>query len=231
MATATPWLVLHRASRSRGRLRAGLASRADYLELDVWLEDGRVALRHDPLLIPGFPYLTRRRVYPVPRLRRFWLDEVRAPGRVFLDLKEARPELVGRCIGALRATESLAHAMASTPIWPLLDALASAAPEVGRYYSIGRGEAGDRGWWAYVERMGSMRAGDGVSIHRETATPDRLALLHEGGLRAICYTVNDYEEGVRLVEAGAGGLTTDRLELVTRWRERWPPPGGSVSPG
>ena len=180
-----------------------------------------MALRHDPLLIPGFPWLTRRRVLPLPRLRRFWLDGVGLEGRVFLDLKDARPELVDRCVAALRSAGALSGAGASTPIWAQLDYLARLAPEIDRFYSIGRGAAGAAAWRRYEERVEAGRAGAGVSMHWQSATPERLGMLRDDGLRAICYTVNDFDGGVALVEAGAGGLTTDRLELVERWRRRW----------
>ncbi|PZC42678.1 MAG: hypothetical protein DK306_002270 [Chloroflexi bacterium] len=153
-----PWLILHRASDSAAALGRGRAAAADYLELDVWLEGSRVALRHDPLLIPGFPWLTRRRVLPLPRLRRFWLDGVGLEGRVFLDLKYARPELVDRCVSALRSAGGLADATASTPIWAQLDYLARLAPEIDRFYSIGRGDAGTAAWRRYEERVETGRA-------------------------------------------------------------------------
>lgn len=222
MEQAAPWLILHRASKSPEHFRRALASAADYLELDVWLEDDRVVLRHDPLLRRGWPWLTRRHIVPVPRVRRFWLDQVRVPGRAFLDLKEARPELVERCLATLASIESIEGAMASTPIWELLDHLETLAPNIGRFYSIGRGESGELGWSAYIKRIGAGRAGAGTSIHYETASVGRLALLNEHGLRAICYTVNDFNQGVALVEQGAGGLTSDDFDLIARWRARWP---------
>lgn len=216
-----PWLILHRAGEDATRLRAGLASAADFVEIDVWSEDGRAACRHDPLLIAGWPYLTRRYGLPWPRLRRLWLDEVEAAGRVFLDFKDPRPAVVDEAVGGLRRSGSLAGAIASTPMWSLLDHLAELAPTVGRFYSIGRGATGSAAWERYRERMGTEAAGWGVSIHQASADAERLAALRGAGLRAICYTVNDEARGVELVEQGAGGLTSDRLDLISRWRDRW----------
>jgi glycerophosphoryl diester phosphodiesterase len=217
-----PWLILHRASKSPVHFQRALASTADYLELDVWLEGGRVALRHDPLLRRDWPWLTRRHFIPVPRLRRFWLDQVRAPGRVFIDLKDSRAELVDRSLETLTAIASREGATVSTPNWEMLDRLETLAPDIGRFYSVGRGQRGGQAWAAYVQRIGAGRAGSGTSIHHETATAERLAYLNAHGLRAICYTVNDFDHGVALVEQGAGGLTSDRFDLVARWRSRWP---------
>ena len=85
----------------------------------------------------------------------------------------------------LRSTGSLEDAPASTPIWRQLDRLAELAPEVARYYSIGRGAGEERDWEAYLQRMEEGGAGEGTSIHSETATPERLARLRDQGLRAI----------------------------------------------
>ncbi len=43
-----------------------------------------------------------------------------------------------------------------------------------------------------------------------------IATLHRHGLRALAYTVNDEGEALRLREAGADGLITDRLDLPAR---------------
>lgn len=217
-----PWLILHRASANRSRLRRGQASPADYLELDVRTEAGRVALRHDRLLFARLPFLTVRHGLPRPRLRRLWLEDAPLDGGVFLDFKDSGAALVDRCVATLRVGGRLQGAIASTPAWEQLDYLARQAPEIGRYYSIGRGADASDAWHRYEERIAADRAGDGVSIHRESALPKRLADLRDRRLRAICYPVNDYEAGVALIEAGAGGLTTDRIDLIERWRARWP---------
>jgi glycerophosphoryl diester phosphodiesterase len=213
-----PWLILHRASASAARFDRGLASEADRLEMDVWLENDRAVCRHDPLFRPAWWFLTNWHGWPRPRLRRLWLDALPAPGRTFLDFKDPHQQSVAATLAALRSTGSLEGASASTPIWGHLDRLADLAPEVGRFYSIGRGERGARAWDAYRARVADSRGGHGVSIHHQTATAERLAQIQNWGLRAICYTVNDFDQGVALLDLGAGGLTSDRLDLIARWR-------------
>ena len=214
-----PWFIAHRAGESRARLQRTQALAATHLELDLRLEGGRVICRHDALLLGSVPYVTQRHGIPRLRLRRVWLDEMRTEGGIFLDFKEPGPELVARTLAALRASGRLGAAAASTPVWPLLDQLREQAPEVPRFYSIGRRRAqGEAQWHAYEQRISRNEAGAGVSIHHDTATAARLRQLREAGLRAICYTINDFATGVRLLEHGAGGLTTDRYGLIARWR-------------
>ncbi|HJN91812.1 MAG TPA: hypothetical protein QGF05_03660 [Dehalococcoidia bacterium] len=182
------------------------------------MEGERAVCRHDPLFRSSWGLLTRWHGWPRPRLRRLWLDTFKAPGRVFLDLKDPRRESIDAVIAALQATGSLDGASASTPIWEHLDLLGSRAPGIGRFYSIGRGARGQAAWEEYGARMRDSRGGQGVSIQHETATDERLAELQDWGLRAICYTVNDFDQGVALMNRGAGGLTSDRLDLIARWR-------------
>lgn len=232
MDAGRPWLILHRAGNSRGAWQRALASPADYLEIDVWLQGARpqeyrAASRHDPLIHHGLPFLTQRHRLPRLRLpwRALWLDEARAPGGIFLDVKDPRPGTIPAIVRALSASGSRPGAMASTPIWPQLDMLAALAPDVGRFYTVRRRPGGEASWTAYLRRADEGRGGAGVSLHQRLATAERLRSLRDRGLRAICYTVNDYEAGLRLLELGAGGLTSDRADLIQRWRDRWEPRG------
>ena len=224
-ADGLPWLIVHGAGHNARRLRASLRSPADCVELDVRAGVGgaaaaRAEVRHDPLVHDQIPFLTHRRGLPRLRLRRLWLDEVRAPGRIFLDIKDSRPEAAKAIIRALRAAGTLEDAAASTPLWAQLDRLAMVAPGIGHYYTIRslRGDA-DALWRAYEQRMDQGSPGAGVSIRFDLATPDRLQALRAAGLRAICYPVNDFATGMELLRAGAGGLTTDRLHLIRRGRD------------
>jgi glycerophosphoryl diester phosphodiesterase len=114
-------------------------------------------------------------------------------------------------------------------MWSQLDALAEQAPDIDRFYSVGTTDGVEpelRGgaWSAYQRRADAGRGGAGVSLHRHLATPERLRSLHDRGLRAICYTVNDLETGTRLLDLDAGGLTSDRADLIQRWQDRWASP-------
>ena len=219
------WFVLHRASESRIELSRALNSEADFLELDVWAEDGRGALRHDRLFWRGASGVTQRhRVVPWLRGERFWLEQAIEMGlpidRIFLDIKDCDPLTVDLLVGALGATDGARGLVASTQHWAQLDRLRERLPATTLLYSIGKGGRGAEAWTAYRERMRAGRAGAGVSIHHETATARHLALLREHGLRAVCYTVNDLQRGLDLLEAGASGLTSDRSDLIAAWRDQ-----------
>lgn len=225
-----PWFILHRAGNDRRAWQRAVASPADYLEVDVWLhgarpQEYRIASHHDPLIHSGLPFLTQRHRLPRLRLpwRALWLDEARAPRRIFLDIKDPRPGAIPAILRALATSGGRQGATASTSIWPQLDILAERAPDLGRFYTVRRADGGEASWTAYLRRIEEGRGGAGVSLHQRLATPERLQGLRERGLRAICYTVNDYDAGLRLLELGAGGLISDRADLIPRWRDRWEP--------
>ncbi len=219
MRTPAPWFILHRAGDHPRRLQASRAI-ADYVEADLRLNpDGGVSVRHDPLLWRRLPWLTTRHHLPRLRLRRFTLADLPADPPLFLDFKEPEAALVERTVEGLRQQSLLNQATASTPHWEALDRLAAIAPEVGRFYSLGKDDAAR--WPAYQQRIRAGQAGAGVSLHHTLATPARLEELARAGLRAIVYPVNTEALGRALLRAGAAGLTTDRLELINRWRAWW----------
>ena len=55
-----------------------------------------------------------------------------------------------------------------------------------------------------------------INLSRKAATPARLSLICEAGLKALIYTVNDLEEARLLIEAGAWGLFTDYPDRINR---------------
>lgn len=220
-----PWFVLHRASQKRAELGRALASDADLLELDCWAEGRRIALRHDPLYWSALAGITRRhRVVPWRRGERFWLDQALdaglSPDRIMLDIKDPRPNVVDLLVDALAAQDGGRRLVASTPHWEQLDRLGKRLPQATLLYSIGKGQRGAKAWTRYQDRIETGRAGGGVSIHHETATPQRLALLRDHELRSVCYTVNDLRRGFDLLQAGASGITSDRNDLIAAWRDR-----------
>ena len=220
-----PWFVLHRASQNRTELGRALASDADLLELDCWAEGRRIALRHDPLYWNALAGIMRRhRIVPWRRGERFWLDQTLdtglSPDRIMLDIKDPRPCIVDLLVDALGPYEGGRGLAASTPQWGQLDRLGEELPAATLLYSIGKGQRGAEAWTRYRDRIVTGGAGGGVSIHHETATPQRLALLRDHELRSVCYTVNDVQRGFDLLQAGASGLTSDRSDLIAVWRDR-----------
>ena len=173
-----PWFIQHRAGNHRAAWRRAVASPADYLEVDVWLQGDRIASHHDPLMHDRLPFLTRRHQLPRLRLpgRARWLEQARAPGRIFLDIKDTRAAAIPAILAALAASGSRPGATASTPIWSQLDALADRAPDIGRFYTLRPQRDADPGgtdgaWTAYLRRADAGQGGAGVSLHRRLATP------------------------------------------------------------
>lgn len=52
-----------------------------------------------------------------------------------------------------------------------------------------------------------------VVCHHASLDHAAIRALHQRGLRALSYTVNEVAEATRLIDAGIDGLITDRLEL------------------
>ena len=230
-AAGTPWLVWHRAGDNQASWRRALASSADYLEIDVWLQGRRIASHHEPLLHRRLPFLTQRHRLPRLRLpgRGLWLDDVDARGRVFLDIKDPRPEALPALLRALDAGGGRAGAVASTPHWAQLDRLARLAPGIGRFYTLPRppGSPGDapRGTrppgppisaaWRRSVRERACRC-----IATSPRRSDSASCTRLGCGRSVTRSMTS-REGRRLLRWGAGGLTSDRAGLIQRWRDQW----------
>lgn len=55
-----------------------------------------------------------------------------------------------------------------------------------------------------------------INLGRKIATPGRLRMINQAGLRALVYTVNELDEAERLIRAGAWGLFTDFPDRINR---------------
>ena len=231
-AAGTPWLVWHRAGDNQASWRRALASSADYLEIDVWLQGRRIASHHDPLLHRRLPFLTQQHRLPRLRLpgRGLWLDDADARGRVFLDIKDPP----GRRPCPLCCERSTPAAAATVPSPPPPTGRSSIAWYGWRPTSAGStpsrappGNPGD------VPR-GTHSPGPLISAAWPTGVRERVCRCiaisqrrsdsescRRPGCGRYCYPINDFQEGRRLLRWGAGGLTSDRAGLIQRWRDQW----------
>lgn len=64
------------------------------------------------------------------------------------------------------------------------------------------------GWLQEAQRLGCVA----VVCEHDLCDARHVATLHEAGLRALCYTVNDEAEAQRLLALGIDGLITDRVD-------------------
>ena len=195
---------------------------ADYFEVD--LQRGRrPELRHDALVL-GLSLLTERHRLPRLRLRRLWLeqlaDDYRLPGPIFLDIKEPDPSFVEEAVAEMRRLELAAGAIAACEHWAVLDRLAEVGPEIRRFYGIPRRRSGRTRLTAYLERAVRGQGGAGASLPRRFANAASLDAIRQAGLRPLIWHVDDYADGLRLMEAGPVGLITHKPPLIDAWRRR-----------
>lgn len=92
--------------------------------------------------------------------------------------------------------------------FPALDAARRVAPQLPRGLLF---EEVPEDWRA------QMQAHDAISLHCDHGrlSADRLRDIVAAGVPLLCYTVNDAARAAALIEAGASGLFTDRLDLLT----------------
>ena len=131
---------------------------------------------------------------------------------VNLEIKPSEPSLAARTgeVVAARAQQW----WASSDVKPLLSsfslealaAAAAAAPELPRASLIDR--------WR-PEALDEARALGCVAlvVHQAFLNDRRIELIHEAGLKAMAYTVNDAERAGTLWLAGVDALITDRVDL------------------
>jgi glycerophosphoryl diester phosphodiesterase len=77
------------------------------------------------------------------------------------------------------------------------------------------------GWWELAASLGCTA----VVVQHLQADAALIARLHGGGMRALCYTVNDAAEAQRLLGLGIDGLITDAVDRFA------PDPGAGSGQG
>ncbi|MGI8927423.1 MAG: glycerophosphodiester phosphodiesterase [Tepidiformaceae bacterium] len=205
-----PAVIAHSAGNTVRGVRIALAEIADFLEIDLYVHEGRFEARHE------------RRIYPFPLLFEKWylrlaprqpyglaeaLREVRGSARIFLDLKDGgsrAAQLVRRSLDEAPG----AQLAASSQHWPILRALQRICPEVPLFYSIDV--------QAKLDLMLAVSGRDllpaGVSCHHRLLTATTVRLLHEAGLSVVAYTVDDLERARELIAWGVEGITTHKVK-------------------
>lgn len=213
-----PALIAHGAGNSGALAAAGMAARADYLEIDLWVHRGRFEARHERRLALALPVLFEkwyvrgapRAPYDLSQL----LAAAPAPTGILLDLKNAPASAGPLARSALSEAVNTGPVLASSQHWPLLRALHRELPAVGLFYSIDVA--------AKLDLFLSVSERDhlpmGVSCYHRLLTGQVVADLRTRGLVVIAWTVDDQEEAARLVAMGVDGITTHR---IVEMRERF----------
>ncbi len=189
-----------------------VAQGVDAVELDVrWVHDALLVI-HDSTLertTNGRGPLTRT---SLERLRELdagggaripLLDEVLAavPDAVGINIEvkgKACAAPLARCLAAHRQRDLLVSSFAHAE----LHAFHALRPEVpvAPLFSRWRTSA-----WNTAAALNAWS----VNLAAALATPRRVAIAHQNGLRVLCYTVNDPARAQRLIRMGVDGLFTD----------------------
>lgn len=208
---AGPAIIAHGGGNTLERVRDFVGAGADYLEVDLWVHDGRFEARHErrlrwlPLLFEKW-YLRR-----VPGAR-YGLEELLAEtagqgAGIFLDIKNGgvlAATLLRRILASARHPDRV---VASSQQWRALRAIREMAPEVDAFYSIDVRAKLDL-FLSVVDRDTRPR---GVSCRHSLLTERHVRTLHERGMLVVAWTVDDIDRARELVRWGVDGLTTHRV--------------------
>lgn len=211
-----PAVISHRGGNSLEGARAAIAERADFLEVDLWVIDGRFEARHErrvswlPFLFEKW-YLSRapRRPFGLREL----LDETAGQIGVLLDLKNGGATAARLVERSVREAAAPVRVAASSQHWKTLRAVLELAPHVDAYYSIDVQAKLDL-FLSVIERDARPK---GVSCRATLLTPAVIRRLHERGLLVIAWTVDDLDRAEELASWGVDGITTHKVEEI---RER-----------
>lgn len=208
---AGPAIIAHGGGNTLGEAREYAKAGADYLEVDLWLHNGRFEARHErrfawlPFLYEKW-YLRR-----LPR-DRHGLEELlrESAGHgagIFLDLKNGGPAAAALLRRILTASPHPDRIVASSQQWLMLRALRDMVPEVDAFYSIDVRAKLDL-LLSVVDRDDHPR---GVSCRHSLLSERTVRKLHDRGLQVVAWTVDDMERARELVSWGVDGLTTHRV--------------------
>ena len=206
-----PAIIAHGGGNTMPRIREFLEDGADYLEVDLWVHNGRFEARHErrlrwlPLLVEKW-YLRR-----VPSSRH-GLEELfrEADGHdagIFLDLKNGGASAASLVRRTLSATGFRERVVASSQQWRTLRAVREMLPEVDAFYSIDVRAKLDL-FLSITDRDTNPR---GVSCRHSLLDERVVRTLHERGMLVVAWTVDDVERARELASWGVDGITTHKV--------------------
>ncbi len=203
-----PLLIAH-ACNSAAQAERALDASTDAVEADVWLQGGRLTLRHE-IKLPRVPLLFDK-WYVRPERGLLSLDDlahvVEGRAALFLDLK-SKGTAMFRAVA--RAIERLGPSCVevSSRHWGLLEQLREALPGLRVLYSAsGHGAVGD-----LLGRLASgTRPPDGVSLRHTLFEPPLASRLREAGLDVYAWIVPGPARAERLAGLGVAGIIADDL--------------------
>jgi glycerophosphoryl diester phosphodiesterase len=216
-STGGPALIAHGGGNSTAVVSTAIAAAADYVEVDLWVHNGRLEARHErrffspvPLLYEKW-YLSRAPRSPFDLRNLF--DATPPETGIFLDLKNGGDGAGMLVEEAVAAAGNGRLVVASSQYWPMLRALNRRLPGVRLFYSIDVQAKLD----LFLSVMERDPLPSGVSCNHTLLDAATVARIRERGLAVVAWTVDDVERAAALAAYGVDGITT---HAVTAVRER-----------
>ena len=207
-----PAIIAHGGGTTMDAVHDFLEHGADYLEVDLWVHDGRFEARHErrvrwlPFLIEKW-YL--RRIPSGNHGLQELLQETGGHGSgIFLDLKNGGATAASLVRRIVSATGFQGRVVASSQQWRTLRAIRDILPEVDAFYSIDV-QAKLNLFLSVVDRDTRPR---GVSCKHTLLNERVIRRLHDRGLLVVAWTVDDLDRARQLVAWGVDGLTTHKVK-------------------
>jgi len=204
--------IAHRAGNGRPSLRAAIAAHVDWIEIDLWYQYGRLVARHERGVWRLPLVYDRWKLHP--HFRPLYLEEIirltaAGPG-LLLDFKGTHPPLASTVARAIQAGGAAGRTAVCGQFWRPLDEIGDLEPRVQRFYSLGRPEhVGE-----FLRRLDCGLTAAGVSIGHWLLTEPIATRIRERGLEVFVWTVNDPQLASALVDRGATGIISDKLDLL-----------------
>jgi glycerophosphoryl diester phosphodiesterase len=232
-----PVRIAHAYGNRREQIERASAADVDLIEADLWFRAGEIWVRHErrcrflPLLYDGKPkgiesfgpwaltvfpgYYVKLDLQPL-RLREL-LERTKGKRGLLLDLKG---DYSGADAHAYAETLSTALTEADARNTAIvcgqsdsLDHVREVAPDLDVRYSLEREEQ----WEALKRRLAARPGIPGVCIHYLFYQREGVAeFLAANGMQAFCWTVDDLAEARKLLEMGAAGIISNRLDLLAQ---------------
>jgi len=217
----TPVTVAHRAANNYERLELALAAGVDGVEIDVRLDHGRFAGRHDGRLF-FLPIYGGRWYVRFSLERATYLDVVipRVSGRTSLlvDIKNTSVRTFEMLLDTLRAHNAIAGTRMSSGYWGLMRIARASEPELKVYYSMGdRNEL--RRFWQLQEKTHEAKC---VSIKERLLDRPLLDRFLAEGIEIAAYDVYDLPRARDLVAWGVAVIISGDLSLLRALKEPSP---------
>lgn len=207
-----PLAIAHRAANEAALLRKAEEAGVDVVEADIWPYRGRLEVRHLKTMGP-VPLLWDRWKLTPGWTKRLVLDDLLESGagpHLMLDLKGQNREASQRILATVRGAMPGQAFTVCSRSWSLLEAFAE-VPGVNVVHSVG-----STAQLAAIWKRLRAFPGSGISIHQRLLTPELVAKLRERVPVVMTWPVNDETRMWQLIEWGANGIISDRLDVLEK---------------